>query len=80
MRTTLKEFKTAIETLKHGEMIYINAISCTTKMIDYLRKEIEFGRLIPDEETVKAMVKPEAIPSIMSGEIILPQCEYRKVV
>lgn len=80
MRTTLKEFKTAIETLKYGETIYINAISCTTKMIDYLRKEIEFGRLIPDEETVKSMVKSDVIPSIMSGEKILPQCDYRKAV
>lgn len=80
MRTSLKEFKSAIETMKHGDVIYINAISCSVKMIDYLRKEIEFGRLIPDEETVKSMVKPDVIPSIMSGKKILPQCEYRKVV
>lgn len=80
MRMSLKEFKTVIETLVPGEVIYINAISCTTKMIDYLRKEIQFGRLIPDEETVKAMVKPEVIPSIMSGDVLLPQCEYRKAV
>ena len=80
MKTTFREFKSAIETMERGDVIYINAISCSVKMIDYLRKEIEFGRLIPVEESVKTMVKPDVIPSIMSGEKILPQCEYRKVV
>ena len=80
MKTTFREFKSAIETMKCGDVIYINAISCNIKMIDYLRKEIEFGRLIPVEESVKTMVKADVIPSIMSGEKILPQCEYRKVV
>lgn len=80
MRMSFKEFKTVIETLEPGKVIYINAISCSSKMIDYLRKEIQFGRLVPVKENVKAIVTPDIFPKIMSGDVILPQCEYRKAV
>lgn len=77
-KATVRTLKKVVREMNVGEKFYFNAIAGTIAMTDYIRSCIIDGTLQPAPEWVDGRVKPEAITKVLSGEIILPQCEYIK--
>ena len=73
------ELITAVESMKEGETIYINAIGMTVKQIDILRRYIKLEILSPDPEELSKMIKAEYHYEFYSGEKIAPQMIYVKM-
>ena len=73
---TTKEFKKEIESMKSGEVVFINAINLSVKQINILIEYVKSGVLVPDIESVKAMCKD--VDGAMQGRFLLPQMEYIK--
>lgn len=70
----VRELKNAIEKMKSGERIYINAIGISFNAVEHLRKCIEEHILLPDEEEVKKAYKN--VQAVMTGKTIFPQMTY----
>ena len=74
----VRTLKKVIREMNVGDSIYINAISCTPSMIDYLRSAIIDGTIEPDPAEIDKMIKPESRTKFILGECIAPQMTYRK--
>lgn len=72
----IRELKKAIEKMKSGERIYINAIGISLNAVEYLKKCVKENILSPDEEEAKIVYKN--VRAIMTGETIFPQMTYIK--
>ena len=72
----VNEFKKKIAEAQPGDKMYMNVINFSTGSIDLLRKFIQDGTLIPDEEELQKHIVPEALNKYRSGECIVPQMVY----
>lgn len=64
--------------MKSGDRVYVNAISCTTRDVNTLRKLVQTGGLKPDETLLRKCVIESAVPAFMDGTCIFPQMDYIK--
>lgn len=56
--------------------IYINSINCTEEEINNLKRMIVNGKLTPDINELKAMIKEEYLSDFLQGKRICPQMTY----
>lgn len=77
MRATKGFLKKSIETVEPGHTFYVNIINYTEGAIDLFRHMIKDRQIEPLEEEVAKVYKD--IPSVMSGDVIIPQMMYRKI-
>ena len=70
--------KKIVREMNVGESIYINAISCTSSMISFLKSAIIDGTLQPDPTEIDKIIKPESRTKFLSGDCIAPQMTYIK--
>ena len=78
MRTA--EFKKALQELKPGEQVDINAVNLTIKQLAILKQYIRSQILTPDISEVEKMIVPDSIEKVMTGDIICPQMIYTKIL
>lgn len=78
MRTA--EFKKALQELKPGEQVDINAVNLTIKQLAILKQYIRSQILTPDISEVEKMIVPDSIEKVMTGEMICPQMIYTKIL
>lgn len=78
MRTA--EFKKALQELKPGEQVDINAVNLTIKQLAILKQYIRSQVLTPDISEVEKMIVPDSIEKVMTGEMICPQMIYTKIL
>lgn len=57
-----------------GELVYINSIGLTVNAIQYVRKCVKAGALVPCRDEVEAVYKD--VEGVMKGDVILPQVSY----
>ena len=72
----IRSFKKFIKEGKSGDIFYLNAISVSTTVIEYLKELIKKGYVTPDKAELAKMIKPESINKFMKGESISPQMRY----
>lgn len=53
---------------------FINTIGCSVNCINYIRKCVRVGALVPDVKEVERMYKD--VEGVMKGDVILPQMYY----
>lgn len=78
MAQNIRTLKKVIEGMAHGESIYLNTIGFSIAMVEQLRKYIEDGILLLDDQELDCMIKKEAQPRFKSGYSICPQMTYIK--
>ena len=78
MRTA--EFKKALQELKPGEQVDINAVNLSIKQLAILKQYIRSQVLTPDISEVEKMIVPDSIEKVMTGEMICPQMIYTKIL
>ena len=57
-----------------GELVYINIINLTGNAVEYVRKCVKVGALVPCKDEVEALYKD--VEGVMKGDVILPQVSY----
>ena len=57
-----------------GELVYINSIGITVNAIQYVRKCVKAGALVPCKDEVEKLYKD--VEGVMKGDVILPQVCY----
>lgn len=57
-----------------GELTYINTIGLTVNAIQYVRKCVNAGALVPCRDEVEKIYKD--VEGVMEGDVILPQVCY----
>lgn len=76
MSMSVRQLNEELNSLKIQEHVYINAINLSECAIELLRGWIKSAMLIPVEEEVRKMMKPEVFDKVMDGTIICPQMTY----
>ena len=71
-------FENQVAKMESGTKFWLNAINCSVRSIESLRRMIKQGVLVVDEQELRNFIKPEALDKFRSGDSICPQMLYMK--
>ena len=72
----IRSFKKFISTTGEGDIFYLNAISASPKIIEYVKQLIKDGYITPDKDELNKTIKEEYHSRFLHGVALVPQMNY----